>query len=100
MSPPWARMTSRTGSDRLAVAALLALALALPSLAAAQGAPKTTAADIEEWMTSLSNWGRWGEDDQLGALNLITTEKRKAAAALVQSRAIQFLLRPPIEKAM
>jgi kynurenine formamidase len=32
---------------------------------------------------SLSNWGRWGKDDQLGALNLITPAKRKQAAALV-----------------
>ncbi len=22
--------------------------------------------EVLEWMTSLSNWGRWGEDDQLG----------------------------------
>ena len=34
-------------------------------------------------MTELSNWGRWGADDQLGTLNLITPEKRKQAAALV-----------------
>jgi kynurenine formamidase len=34
-------------------------------------------------MNSLSNWGRWGKEDQKGALNLITAEKRKEAAALV-----------------
>lgn len=33
----------------------------------------------------LSNWGRWGERDQLGALNLITPDKRVAAARLVRS---------------
>ena len=32
----------------------------------------------------LSNWGRWGKDDELGTLNLITPAKRKAAAALVR----------------
>lgn len=32
---------------------------------------------------SLSNWGRWGPDDQLGTLNLITPEVRRRAAALV-----------------
>ena len=32
----------------------------------------------------LSNWGRWGKDDQIGALNLITPEKRKQAAGLVK----------------
>src|SRR5262249_53251791 len=30
--------------------------------------PKT-AADVEALVTELSNWGRWGKDDQLGALN-------------------------------
>ena len=31
-------------------------------------------------MTELSNWGRWGKQDQLGAINLITPAKRKQAA--------------------
>ena len=26
----------------------------------------------------LSNWGRWGDDDALGTLNLITPERRAA----------------------
>src|SRR6202790_1291995 len=43
-----------------------------------------TKADIERMMTELSNWGRWGKDDQLGAVNLITPKKRKQAAALVR----------------
>jgi kynurenine formamidase len=33
----------------------------------------------------VKNWGRWGSEDQRGALNLITAEKRAAAAALVRS---------------
>lgn len=37
----------------------------------------------ERWKTELSNWGRWGADDELGTLNLITPEKRREAAALV-----------------
>ena len=41
-------------------------------------------AQVLDWMESLSNWGRWGEDDQLGCLNLITQKKRIQAAALVQ----------------
>jgi len=45
--------------------------------------PKLTKADVETMMTSLSNWGRWGREDELGALNLITPEKRKQAAGLV-----------------
>jgi kynurenine formamidase len=43
------------------------------------------AAELEAFHTSLSNWGRWGADDQLGALNLITPEVTAAAAALVRS---------------
>jgi len=41
-------------------------------------------AQVLEWMESLSNWGRWGDNDQLGCLNLITPAKRQQAAALVQ----------------
>ncbi len=35
-------------------------------------------------MQELSNWGRWGPEDQLGALNLVTPEKRRQALALVR----------------
>ena len=30
--------------------------------------------EVLEYMQTLSNWGRWGKDDELGALNLITDE--------------------------
>lgn len=40
--------------------------------------------DIERWMKELSNWGRWGKDDQAGTVNLITPAKRKQAAALIK----------------
>lgn len=42
-----------------------------------------TEADFLRAMEELSNWGRWGSDDELGAANFITPSKRKAAAALV-----------------
>ena len=51
-------------------------------------------AQVLEWMTSLSNWGRWGDDDQMGCLNLITPEKRKQAAALVQDGVTVSCTRP------
>src|ERR1700722_1840582 len=49
-------------------------------------APKriVTPEEYERWKKELSNWGRWGKDDQIGALNLITPAKRKQAAALVK----------------
>jgi kynurenine formamidase len=43
-----------------------------------------TEGEYERWKKELSNWGRWGKDDQIGALNLITPAKRKQAAALVK----------------
>jgi kynurenine formamidase len=46
--------------------------------------PLVTKAEYERWQTELSNWGRWGKDDELGTLNLITPAKRKQAAALVK----------------
>ena len=39
---------------------------------------------FERWMKELSNWGRWGKDDQKGSVNLITPAKVKQAAASVK----------------
>ncbi|MSQ25450.1 MAG: cyclase family protein [Dehalococcoidia bacterium] len=43
-----------------------------------------TEEEIRGFFKSLSNWGRWGADDQMGTLNLITPAHRLAAAKLVQ----------------
>ena len=66
---------------------LLPLSLAfilLPVAAPAQTGHQVLKADVDRWMTELSNWNRWGKDDQLAALNFITPSKRKAAAGLVK----------------
>ena len=52
-------------------------------------------ADFEELLGRLSNWGRWGEDDERGALNYVTEEKRRSAAALVR-RGRSFSLSIPV----
>jgi kynurenine formamidase len=44
----------------------------------------TTEEDFMRATKELSNWGRWGKDDELGAANFITPAKRKQAAALVK----------------
>ena len=41
-------------------------------------------AQILSWFRTLSNWGRWGPDDERGTLNLITPAKRLHAASLVR----------------
>jgi kynurenine formamidase len=43
-----------------------------------------SAEQYTRWKTELSNWGRWGANDEIGALNLITAEKRRQAATLVR----------------
>ena len=57
--------------------------------------PTTVTADqVDRWMQELSNWGRWGPDDQLGAVNLITRTKRREALALAVTGDVVSLLRP------
>src|SRR6266853_1209259 len=65
---------------------LLMLSLAADKLSSQATAPghAVSPAEYERWKKDLSNWGRWGKDDQLGAINLITAAKRKQAAALVK----------------
>ena len=40
--------------------------------------------DFHRAMEELSNWGRWGPEDELGQANFITREKRVQAAGLVR----------------
>jgi kynurenine formamidase len=54
------------------------------ALSTAESGHKVTKADVDGWMAELSNWGRWGKDDQAGTLNLITAAKRRQAVALVK----------------
>jgi kynurenine formamidase len=65
---------------------LFAISLVLISPQALSQGPKpmSSNADFERAMEELSNWGRWGPDDEKGAANFITPEKRRRAALLVQ----------------
>jgi hypothetical protein len=59
--------------------ALLLAAIALPT-----EAPRAVSrAEFDKLMSEVSNWERWGKGDELGAMNLFTPQKRKAAAQLV-----------------
>ncbi len=44
-----------------------------------------TRADFDRLFEAVSNWGRWGADDQRGALNYLTADRVAAAARLVRS---------------
>jgi kynurenine formamidase len=45
----------------------------------------TLTPEFLELAPQVRNWGRWGDDDEIGTLNLITPEVRRRAAASVRS---------------
>ena len=77
-------MRTFAGSLFAAVVAVLAIGRLSPQGIRTVTAHTIAPADYERWKKELSNWGRWGKDDQIGALNLITPAKRKQAATLVK----------------
>ena len=66
---------------------LVACVAAVGSAGHEQDDPRTPFAreDYFRWMKELSNWDRWGADDERGTLNLITADKMRQAAALVKA---------------
>jgi kynurenine formamidase len=74
----------------LSIVGLLLLAVGVTLRSSGSAAPASarrsivTEEDFRRAMAELSNWGRWGPDDELGASNLITPAKRREAAALVK----------------
>lgn len=48
------------------------------------GPPMPTQDDVLGYFDTLSNWGRWGDEDELGTLNHITDDVRLAAGRAVR----------------
>lgn len=64
------------------------------------GLPEVTDDYCAALWEQVCNWGRWGDDDELGALNLVTAEVRLAAAALVvEGRVLGLGNRWPVDPA-
>ena len=76
-----------------AVAAAVLLGAGAGVQAQGGSGDEVTKEQYDRWMTELSNWGRWGDDDQLGALNLITPAKRVQAAQLVETGRVVSMAR-------
>ena len=82
IEPKITRRNWFTSAGLLTGASMVAVGVAAPTT---EKYPRNlTKEDVDRWMTELSNWGKWGKDDQAGTINLITPAKRKAAAALVK----------------
>jgi Putative cyclase len=69
------------------VTAVLAACLIAPVFAFAPEDPRSprNAAEFDALFQQVKNWGRWGANDELGSVNLVTATKRKQAAALVKT---------------
>jgi len=79
--------TLAIGISALILVVTISVAAALSRAAGPQATvahPLVTKAEYDRWQKELSNWGRWGKDDEMGTLNLVTPAKRKQAAALVK----------------
>ena len=79
-------LTRRTAIGGLAAGAAAGTAFAQP-------ARDATPADFVRLQKELSNWGRWGADDQKGSVNLITPARRRQAAGLVREGASYSMAR-------
>ena len=92
MPGPFSRVASvatrRTRNVLVQLAVLVVAAFCAGFLQAARAQTASnhnaTRADFDQLMKELSNWGRWGKDDQMGAVNLITPAKRKEALRSVK----------------
>ena len=87
----------RNRKIRSLTAAALALWTLSPRPFNAQSHAAINKEIFDQWMKELSNWERWGKDDEMGAINLITAAKRKQAAGLVKEGA-SFSLSRDAEK--
>lgn len=71
------------GSHLTRVIAVLVLCAGNSNVLAIGDPTEMSRVEFEALMQGISNWGRWGDQDELGTLNLITPTKSKQAAALV-----------------
>ncbi len=87
-----------TITSKTSIAAFALLAVAATAVTVETQEPRNPR-NIEEFnalFQEYNNWGRWGADDELGTMNLITPEKTREAAALVQKGITVSLAHNPI----
>src|SRR5881396_272374 len=82
-------------TSRLFVMIAIVVAISFGGTAEESRAPRN-AAEFDQLFTTVSNWGRWGKDDQLGSANLVTAAKRRQAVALVKNAVTVSLAHNPL----
>ena len=82
-------------TSRLFVMIGIVVAISFGGTAQESRAPRN-AAEFDDLFKTVSNWGRWGKDDQLGSANLVTAQKRKHAVALVKTGTTVSLAHNPL----
>ena len=91
-------MTRTSKTSIVSSGALVALAIFATAVTVETQEPRTPR-NVEEFdamFQELNNWGRWGADDELGTVNLISAEKIREAAALVRRGITVSLARNPM----
>jgi kynurenine formamidase len=73
-----------------------AFAKATAGQAAAGNRSPSNAEEFDRLFHEVKNWGRWGADDQLGSVNLITPVKRKQALSLAKTGQTVSLVHNPL----
>ena len=76
--------------------ATLALCTATVTAEAQESRPPRNLEEFDALFREHNNWGRWGADDELGTMNLVTAEKTRQAAGLVRSGITVSLAHNPI----
>ena len=79
--------------------AIAGAAFALAVTVSAQVPAKRSPANAEEFdrlFQQVKNWGRWGAEDQLGSINLITAAKRKQALSFAKTGQTVSLVHNPL----
>ena len=89
-------MNAKWTASAVAAAAIVAIIAACSGAGEEDRSFPRDAAEFDALFDEVSNWGRWGADDEVGTFNLITPEKRLEAAALVRSGVTVSLAHNPM----
>ena len=90
---------SRTVKTSFAWVGTFAVLGVLLTIGTVEGQEPRAPRNVEEFNTmfqSLNNWGRWGDDDELGTMNLVTAAKTREAVTLVRRGVTVSLAHNPI----